>query len=574
MRFAFALLAVLATTSLPAIGEAGGTRELRGGANHHLGDDSFVARFGRAPTPGDPEELRMHVHLEYVRDLLARGAPTRPDLAGRRAELLGYLGDYIAAGTTPSNTYVPWRSPVFIDADGRICAVGYLIERSVGRALPERIAAAHRLSYLEDIAAAMPEVAAWVASSGLTLDELASIQPGYNGPEVQYFAGWDPTKIKDGKYHQEADGTSLDGDFKRGQMAGAWKRTSGDGKLLGSGTFRGGAGTWKSLRPDGKKLAEGPYADSRAEGEWRFFHPSGRLAAIGSMRKGKRAGAWTFFYDAKGSPVLSTGQFIDGETAGEWKHFAAGGRLVATASGRAWSPTGLTLSIEPGADGVRHTVTQGEPATTHRLDAFFLGKDTLYIRDRTEMFDQGGSRVEKIDGAWVAHACNWTARRKKMAAAGDVFSLYKALIREEYQFDGGDPKTDCSDATTQVPAARGKHFDAMLASRRTVHAPIPAWSFRAPNPDDAAAFTAGPDETEAADAAAGPELDPANASGDEEDARVIEGWPEPIPGDNPADLTTYLARRMTWYMEWPHVDETFLAVYASMPGYAESRSPF
>lgn len=29
-----------------------------------------------------------------------------------------------------------------------ICAVGYLIERSVGRALPERIAAAHRHAFL------------------------------------------------------------------------------------------------------------------------------------------------------------------------------------------------------------------------------------------------------------------------------------------------------------------------------------------------------------------------------------------------------------------------------------------
>ena len=163
---------------------------VRDGANHHLGDDSFVARFGRAPTRADPNEVRMHVHLEYVHALLAARPATRPELETRRAELLGYLGDYIAKGITPENTYVARRSPVFIDASGRICAVGYLIERSAGRALADNIAATHRLDYLEDIAAAMPEVAAWVASSGFTLEELASIQPGYPGPEVMHADGF------------------------------------------------------------------------------------------------------------------------------------------------------------------------------------------------------------------------------------------------------------------------------------------------------------------------------------------------------------------------------------------------
>jgi hypothetical protein len=32
-------------------------------------------------------------------------------------------------------------------------------------------------------------------------------------------------------------------------------------------------------------------------------------------------------------------------------------------------------------------------------------------------------------------------------------------------------------------------------------------------------------------------------------------------------MAWYLVEHMTWYMEWPHVDETFLAVYRSLPGY-------
>src|SRR5262245_37416995 len=150
MRRVLIILALLAFATA-----TGSARPMRDGANHHLGDDSFVARFGRAPTPHDAEKLRMRVHLEYVRGLLGAGlAPARraprSELAGRRAELLGYRDDYIAKGITPQNTYVPWRNPVFIDSAGNICAVGYLIERSVGRALPDAIAATHRLDYLED----------------------------------------------------------------------------------------------------------------------------------------------------------------------------------------------------------------------------------------------------------------------------------------------------------------------------------------------------------------------------------------------------------------------------------------
>jgi len=49
-------------------------------------------------------------------------------------------------GITPVNDYVPDRNPCSsIDRGGQICAVGYLIERSVGRGVAEGIAATHRL---------------------------------------------------------------------------------------------------------------------------------------------------------------------------------------------------------------------------------------------------------------------------------------------------------------------------------------------------------------------------------------------------------------------------------------------
>ncbi len=533
------ILALLVVGVVSSVGAADGIRD---GANHHLGDDSFVAAYGRVPDASDSETVRMHVHLAYVRELLGARAATSPALAARRAELLGYLDEYIAAGTTPQNTFVPWRSPVFIDADGRICAVGYLIERSVGRALPELVAATHRLAYLEDIAASMPEVAAWVASSGLTLEELASIQPGYMGPEVQHRNGWGKDAQPDGAYHQTADGSSIDGTFKKGQMTGAWKRTSETGVLLGTGTFTKGSGTWKSLRADGSVMAQGRFVNSRATGTWTFFHPSGRVAATGPMKRGKRAGTWTFFYDDKGKVKLATGRFADGEVVGDWKHYNAAGGLVATAIGRAWADHGLTLIIQPGADRVRHEITQGEPANARRLDAFYLGKEKLFVT-QTEMYDGAGNKLERTGDAWTMRACVWDAKQRRAAAASDTGALYHLIARQVWDDATNNPKPeDCAARATAMPAARAAALSSMLASPRTLHAPIPVWSIEPRSSGDV-----DPDTT--------------TEPSDEDRDRVIVA-------DNPLDMTTMLADHMTWYMEWPYIDETFVAVYATVPGYS------
>jgi len=556
MRYAIAILALLlATTSATAAPHV-----LREGANHHLGDDSFVARFGRPPTAADGEKLRMRVHLEYVRDLLASRPATTPALEGRRAELLGYLGDYIAKGITPKNTYVPDRNPVFIDAAGNICAVGYLIERSVGRAVPEAIAATHRLDYLEDIAAAMPEVASWIASSGFTLDELASIQPGYPGPEVMHLVGWltrkdddgwqEPvgaTIPDDGAYRGEFDGAIIEGKFAGKQMVGVWTRMR-EGKILGKGTFRSGAGTWKSIRADGTRLAEGPFVKSHAHGEWKIFHPSGRLAAVGMMRDGQRDGTWKFFYDNQASSKLAVGRFAAGETIGGWKHFDEAGKLVATASGRAW--VGLTLEIAANAAGVRHEIHQGIPAEGYRLDGFYLGKDRLYVDQAGVMFDGDGNQLEKTAGGWVARACKWSRKRKAAAKAGDATTLHDMMLKARWR-DADHDEDGCTGKPIAVGAARVKRYERMIASRTLKHAPIPAWNID-PQPP----------------APADPDLEPTVSDADAEDA----GEAALAGADNPDDLATYLTRFMTWYIEWPHVDDTFRAVYRSLPGYAVTES--
>lgn len=516
----------------------------RDGANHHLGDDSFVAAFGRAPTPGDSEAVRMHTHLAYVRAWLTARPATSPAREGRRAELLGYLDDYIAKGVTPRNTYVARRSPVFIDRDGNICAVGYLIERSVGRALPETIARLHRTAYLEEIAAAMPEVGAWVESSGFTLDELASIQPGYMGPEVMHIQGFSKEQAKDGAYSESRDGTLLVGAFAKRQMTGAWTRTligpKDAGKVIGAGTFKNGAGTWTAVRQDGTRMAAGPFRKSRAEGTWTFYHRSGRVAAVGAMHGGRRDGAWTFFYDAEGRTKLATGKFARGETVGTWKHFDPAGKLVATSMGRAWGDN-LLLDIAPGTDGVRRTIHQGIPAESSRMETLAHRKDRVYILDRTDLFDAAGHQLARVGRGWEARACTWTAKEKKLAKAGQVAKLHMSLWSRRMQADSSAPPP-CAATGTPVEAARAARIDALLASVGQPHAPIPVIAtFADPSPvaeDEVASEPSEPDP----------------------------GAPTPIVADDPADMTTYLADNMTWYLEWPHVDQPFVAVYASLPG--------
>jgi hypothetical protein len=151
--------------------------------NPIVGNASFQARFGRAPRPADDDAPRISTHLAYVEKLLrARDVRHLPAAQRqRRAALLDHLHRYRTAGVFPRNErYRQQRRPCFIDGAGRICAVGYLVEQSAGRALAERINARHQYDYLRDMRT--PELLAWVGESGLSREECAMIQPTYNYP--------------------------------------------------------------------------------------------------------------------------------------------------------------------------------------------------------------------------------------------------------------------------------------------------------------------------------------------------------------------------------------------------------
>lgn len=170
---------------LLALAQSAVASPIRDGVNAVTGDDSWIARFGVAPGPDADEQLRLRVHLEYIEQMLRAVDTTElaPDLRDARARNLDLLRAYHQRGVFPTNGAFAGRRPHFIDEAGRICAVGYLIEQTAGRAVAEAINARYEWSYLWEIRG--DEVEHWIASSGLTLIELAMIQPGYRPRPIE-----------------------------------------------------------------------------------------------------------------------------------------------------------------------------------------------------------------------------------------------------------------------------------------------------------------------------------------------------------------------------------------------------
>ena len=96
-----------------------------------------------------------------------------------RSKLIAELAEYAAAGVFPQNNLRDYPTPVFIDDDGRACAVGHLMLVSDGAETALRVADEQNTAYIPDIT--IPGVLAWMERSGLTPLECAHIQPTY-GP--------------------------------------------------------------------------------------------------------------------------------------------------------------------------------------------------------------------------------------------------------------------------------------------------------------------------------------------------------------------------------------------------------
>lgn len=153
--------------------------------NAVIGDESWRT--------GDPETgsevARIQTHLAHVRARLASDTPsalaTGPRV--RRTAALEALGRYLERGVFPRRTNDPFegRRPRFIDDRGVHCAVAQLIADSGHPTLARSLAARFEYAYVPDIAAASEELRAWAGAHGLTVTELAMIQPAYSAPPTK-----------------------------------------------------------------------------------------------------------------------------------------------------------------------------------------------------------------------------------------------------------------------------------------------------------------------------------------------------------------------------------------------------
>jgi MYXO-CTERM domain-containing protein len=126
------------------------------------------------------DQARIREHLSSVEAYLRRQDTSRLTAAQReaRAKNIAHLHEYWTAGVFPRNTLRTYPTPIFIDPAGRACAVGYLMIESGWEEAARKVARQENLAYVNDIQT--PEVAQWLAQSGLSAQEAAWIQPSYD----------------------------------------------------------------------------------------------------------------------------------------------------------------------------------------------------------------------------------------------------------------------------------------------------------------------------------------------------------------------------------------------------------
>lgn len=141
-------------------------------------------------------ETQVTVHLDTTLARLQAASVDHlsPDARARRASLLEALESYTSAGQFPLNTddrdgrapptpveggmaWEPGRTPVFVDATGSHCAVGYLLAVDGRDDLVRDIVDTRVTGYVSELVS--PALEQWATHNGFTLEELGQIQPSY-----------------------------------------------------------------------------------------------------------------------------------------------------------------------------------------------------------------------------------------------------------------------------------------------------------------------------------------------------------------------------------------------------------
>jgi hypothetical protein len=126
------------------------------------------------------ERYRLRRHFKSIeRRLRTSNNKAKPEsLNQQRVRHLGCLHEYWVLGQFPRNyDHLDQPIPCFIDRNACVCAVAHLLIASGYSELAHQIANQTNNAYITEMA--FPALNDWVTQSGLTLHELALIQPTY-----------------------------------------------------------------------------------------------------------------------------------------------------------------------------------------------------------------------------------------------------------------------------------------------------------------------------------------------------------------------------------------------------------
>lgn len=125
------------------------------------------------------EAKRIQKHLRSVLKNLSNKDTSHlsKQLNGKRKETLRNLESYIEQAEFPLNETSYKRHPIFKDAHGHYCAMGYLLHMDGRDDIVDEIQACNNLVYIDDIA--QPKYLSAFAALGLTKEEAAQVQPSY-----------------------------------------------------------------------------------------------------------------------------------------------------------------------------------------------------------------------------------------------------------------------------------------------------------------------------------------------------------------------------------------------------------
>lgn len=132
-----------------------------------------------AGAPGMPRPFRIDDEEVAPRISPAARARLRKVLASHRRKNVAAFRAYAGRGAYPHNYATDGALNVWIDEDGRMCAAATMIFRSGARKLVRHIARTDNNIKLGDVTDGA--VMDWILTSGLTQDEVATIQEPFMG---------------------------------------------------------------------------------------------------------------------------------------------------------------------------------------------------------------------------------------------------------------------------------------------------------------------------------------------------------------------------------------------------------